>query len=214
MYPLAGGQAVTVIVIAIFAAFPVISILARLATLGMALDVIRQSADGSTKMPAVVDTTDIPRMLWLYARVAFVTFVALLPLIAFIPFAISAVMFGKITGLMALAGIVVLLAFAAIYYPACLATIAVWDNAVSALNPVYVFSVIKITGRDYFIAIGMWFVATVVTTLASMRSFSPLAGVPIVGRVFAEFLSLWVFFYASHLLGYAIFRHAHELGWE
>lgn len=214
LYPIVGGQAVTVVCLALVAAVPFVSILSTLATIGIALEVIRKSADGSTKMPALVDTSDIPRMMWLYARVLFVTFVALLPLVVFIPYAIVAVFLSKMTAAMAFAGITLLLAFAAIYYPACLATIAVWDHALSALNPVYVFSVIRITGRDYFVVIGMWFLATLVTTIASTPAFSPMASIPIVGRVLGTFLSLWVLFYASHLLGYAIYRHAPELGWE
>ena len=103
---------------------------------------------------------------------------------------------------------------AAVYYPACLATIAIWDSAIAALNPIYVFAVIKKTGADYFVVVGMWFLATAVTTLFKMPQISPLARLPIVGSVFATFLSLWVLFYASHLLGYAIYRHAPELGWE
>ncbi len=214
LYPIVGGQAVTVILLALVASIPFVNILSTLATIGITLEVIRKSADGSTRMPALVDTSDIPRMLWLYVRVLFVTFIALLPLIAFIPYAIVAVFMSKMTSAMALAGITLLLAFAAIYYPACLATIAVWDHALSALNPIYVFSVIKTVGRDYFVVIGMWFVATVVTTFAGTPAFSPMASIPILGRIFGAFLSLWVLFYASHLLGYAIYRHAPQLGWE
>jgi len=214
VYPIAGGQAVTVLLLAVFSVFPIISILATLATIGVTLDVIRKSADGKTKMPAVVDTGDIGRMMWLYLRVVFVTVVALLPLIVFIPYAIFAVFVGKITAAIALLVILALLAFAAVYYPACLATIAVWDNAIAALNPLYVFTVIKKTGADYFVAVGMWFVATAVTVILKLPQISPFARLPIVGSVFAAFLSLWVLFYASHLLGYAIYRHAPELGWE
>ncbi len=213
-YPLAGGQIITVVLLAVVAAFPFISILSTLATIGIMLDVIRKSADGKTKMPAVVDTTDIGRMLWLYIRVVLVSFVALLPLIAFIPFAVVGMATHRLPAGMALAGFVALLAFAAIYFPACLATVAVWDNAFAALNPAYVFTVIKRIGGDYFIVVGMWFVATVATTILKMPGLTPFVALPLVGGIFSAFLSLWVIFYASHLLGYAIYRHAPELGWE
>jgi hypothetical protein len=119
-----------------------------------------------------------------------------------------------VTGATAVVGVIAGLAFAILYYPACLATIAVWDNVVSALNPVYVARVIRTIGIDYFLVIGVWFVATVITTLLTFPAFSPLAAIPIVGGVVSSALSLWVLFYASHLLGYAVYRHSPELGWE
>ena len=82
----------------------------------------------------------------------------------------------------------------------------------ASLNPVYVFRVISIIGRDYFVVIAMWFVATGVTIFAGRAL--PSAGVPVVGGIFSGFLSYYVLFYASHLLGYAVYRHAPELGWE
>jgi len=214
LYPLLGGQVVTVILLAVFSVLPIVSILSALATIGVSLEVIRKSAEGSTKMPALVDTSEIGRMIWLYFRVIFVTLVSLLPLVIFIPYAVFAVLMGKFAASLALIIVLALLAFAALYYPACLATIAVWDDALSALNPVYVVAVIRKTGRDYLVVVGMWFVASVVATIAKMPAVSPLARVPIAGAVFSSFLSLWVLFYASHLLGYAIYRHAPELGWE
>lgn len=36
----------------------------------------------------------------------------------------------------------------------------------------------------------------------------------LVGSILSSMISLWVMFYASHLLGYAVYRHAPELGWE
>ncbi len=214
LYPLAGGQIVTVALLAVVSEMPVVSILASLATIGVMLEVIRKSADGVMKMPAMVDTSNIPRMLWLNARVLFVTVVALSPLIVFFPFAIFMVFTSRMTLPVVMLGAVALLGFAAMYFPACLATIAVWDDALSALNPAYVIAVIRKTGRDYFIVVGVWFAATLITTIARMPVISPLAKIPVAGAMFGSFLSLWVLFYASHLLGYAIYRHAPELGWE
>jgi len=67
---------------------------------------------------------------------------------------------------------------------------------------------------DYLIVIGMWFVSTLITSVMKMPYWSPLAAIPIVGGLFGSALSLYSLFYASHLLGYAVFRHAPELGWE
>jgi hypothetical protein len=90
----------------------------------------------------------------------------------------------------------------------------VWDSILDSLNPAYVFRVIKRIGADYFIVVGMWFVATLGTMLMSSPFLNPLAAVPIVGSLFASFLSFWVLFYASHLLGYAVYRHSPALGWD
>ncbi|MBI2212805.1 MAG: hypothetical protein HYU52_04090 [Acidobacteria bacterium] len=213
-YPVAGGEIGTLIGIAILSAIPIIGFLASLATTVVMLSIIRKSADGSTRMPPIIDTSSVWDMAWLSLRVLFVTLVALLPLIAFGVYGVASLLQGGMSSSTVLLGILGCLAFGMVYYPACLATIAVWDNALSALNPVYVGRVIRLVGGDYFVVIGIWFVATAVTTLLTMPGISPLSAIPIVGGIVSSILSLWALFYASHLLGYAIYRHAPELGWE
>ena len=211
-YPIAGGHVATVIVLAILSIFPFISIFATLTSTVIALDVVRKSADGRTKMPAWIETSTVWEMVRLYLRVLFVTLVSLAPLIIVGGWALM----GMVRGAVSLAFFALVLlaaaAFAAIYYPACLATVAVWDNVISALSPAYVFRVIGIIGGDYFIVVAMWFIASALSGF--LRLFSPLSLIPIVGGAFSAFLSLYVLFYASHLLGYAVYRHAPELGWE
>ena len=213
LYPIGGGEALMLIGLAILSAIPIIGILGTLATTLIMVSIVRASADGRTKMP-LIDTSDAWTLLTTYLKVLFVTLVSLLPVIIFGWTAFVQVLLGKMNVIPALAGIFVLLAIAAVYYPACLATIAVWDSVLDALNPVYVFRVIQRIGADYFIVVAMWFVATAVTTLMSSPFLNPLAAVPIVGGLFANFLSFWALFYVSHLLGYAVYRHSPELGWE
>lgn len=112
----------------------------------------------------------------------------------------------------AMTGIAVALAVGAVYYPACLATIAVWDSMLDSLNPAYVLKVIRHIGSDYFVVIAVWFVAFLVTTFLAVAS--PFSKIPILGGMINQFLSLWSLFYVSHLLGYAVYRHAPALGWE
>ena len=213
-YPLKGGEFATLLGIAILSAIPFIGFLASFATTVIMLSIIRKSADGSLKMPPLIDTTNIWDMAWLYLRVLFVTLVALSPLIAFGAYGVASLFSGGMSGVTVVIGTLLCLGFAMLYYPACLATIAVWDNVLSALNPVYVARVIRLIGGDYFIVIGMWFVATGVTALLTMPGISPLSWIPIAGGIIGSMLSLWALFYASHLLGYAVYRHATELGWE
>ena len=213
LYPLAGGEALMLIGLSVLSAIPVIGILAKLASTLIMVSIVRASADGRTKMP-IVDTSSAWELLTTYLKVLFVTLVSLLPVYVFGVYAVVQVFLGKMSAAPALAGIVLLLAFGALYYPACLATIAVWDSVLDSLNPSYVLRVIRTVGTDYFIVVAMWFVVTFGTTLMSLPFFNPLAAVPIVGGLFSSFLSFWALFYVSHLLGYAVYRHAPELGWE
>ncbi len=140
-----------------------------------------------------------------------ITLISLAPVIAFGALVLWGVLTHSITLRLAVAGAALALAISALYYPACLATVAVWDNVLASLNPVYVVKVIRTIGADYFIVVGMWFVATFATTFLQM----PFLGyIPIVGTLFKSALSYWALFYVSHLLGYAVYRHAPELGWE
>jgi hypothetical protein len=212
-YPLAGGEAFLLVGLAILSALPIVGILAKLASTLIMVEIIGVSADGKTKMP-MVDTASVWHLVRTYLRVLFVTLVALLPVYVFGGAAVVQVFLGKMSVAPAVAGIAVLLALGAIYYPACLATVAVWDSILDSLNPAYVFRVIQRIGGDYFIAIAMWFVGTFGTMLMASPLVNPLAAVPIVGGLFSSFLSFWALFYASHLLGYAVYRHSAELGWE
>lgn len=213
LYPLAGGEAFMLVGLAVLSAIPVIGILASLASTVIMVNIVRSSADGRTKMP-IVDTSQGWELIRTYLRVLFVTIVSLLPVWAFGIFAFAQVLRGGMPMAVALGGIAVGLAFAALYYPACLATVAVWDNILDSLNPAYVLKVIRLIGADYFIVVGMWFVATFGTMLMSSPFINPLAAVPFIGPMFGTFLSAWALFYASHLLGYAVYRHSTALGWD
>jgi len=213
MYPIAGGEALLLIGLAVLSIVPVFRRLAPLASTLIMVEIIRTSAEGRTKMP-MVDTSQVWQLVRTYLRVLFVTVVALLPVIAFGIYAFGAALTGAMNPLIALAGLLVGLAFAAIYYPACLATVAVWDSVLDSLNPVYVMSVIRKIGVDYFIVVAIWFIATAVTTLFSSPWVNPATMIPIFGPLFAAFLSYWSLFYVSHVLGYAVYRHSPELGWE
>jgi len=212
VYPIAGGQIITLVALSVLSIIPLISILTTLASTVIVLDIVRRSADGHTKMSTWIDTSNPAEMFRLYFRVFFVTLVSLAPLVAATIWAILAMYGGTVSPVTAMMVLIVAAVFAAIYYPACLATVAVWDNVVSALNPFYIFRVIDIVGVDYFVVILIWFVANL--AIGFTRFFSPLSMIPIVGSVFSAFLSLYVLFYASHLLGWAVYRHAPELGWE
>ncbi len=214
LYPIHGGEVFTLLGIAILGVIPFFGWIAGPASMVIMLEIIRKSADGKTKMPAIIDTSHIGELIRMWLRVLVVMLIAMLPVIAAGIWSWT-VLFNKSAG--ALTVMLVMFAasaFAAIYYPACLATVAVWDSVLSALNPAYVFRVISRIGSDYFVVIAAWFVGTFATMILRWTTFSPLLWIPFVGSIVNSMLSLWVLFYASHLLGYAVYRHAPELGWE
>lgn len=210
LYPLAGGEVMMLVGLAILSIFPFLSRIAALASTLIMVSIIRSSADGKLKMP-LVDTSNLWELVRTSLRVFFISLVSLLPVIVIGGWAVVGMATKTLPTPIAFAAIAGALAISAIYYPACLATVAVWDNILSSLNPAYVMKVIKIIGADYFIAIAVFFIATLGTSLLQM----PIIGyIPIVGSVFKAAVSYWALFYASHILGYAVYRHARELGWE
>jgi len=214
LYPVDGGQVLTLLGLAVVSILPMVGWLANAAAALIMLDIIRKSAEGSTKMPAMVDTSNLGEMVRMYLRVLVVTLISLAPVIAalFWSGVVIATKSGGLPTVMAIMGLAAILA--AIYYPACLATVAVWDSVLDALNPMYVFRVISKIGGDYFIVIAAWFVASAGTWVLRFSSFAVLSWIPFAGSILNSMISLWVLFYASHLLGYAVYRHARELGWE
>lgn len=212
-YPVAGGEAFLLVGLAILSVLPFLGFLSTLASTLIMVEIVRTSADGRTKMP-MVDTSQMWQLVRTYLRVLFVTIVSLLPVLLFGGYAFGQVLRGEMNVGMALAGLVVGLGIAALYYPACLATIAVWDSILDSLNPVYVVSVIRKIGADYFLVVAVWFVVTAITTVLSSPWISPVVMIPFVGGIIKAFFSFWALFYVSHLLGYAVYRHSQELGWD
>src|ERR1041385_7271991 len=76
-YPISGGEVLTLLGVIIVSALPFIGFLGTLASTVIMLSIIRKSADGSLKMPGLVDTSDIGEMIRRYFQVLFVTLVAL-----------------------------------------------------------------------------------------------------------------------------------------
>ncbi|HUR79473.1 MAG TPA: hypothetical protein VM733_01810, partial [Thermoanaerobaculia bacterium] len=152
LYPLAGGEVLMLIGLSILNAIPIIGILGTLGSTLIMVEIVRTSADGRTKLP-IVDTSQVWLLMRTYLRVMFVTIVSLIPVWVFGGAALVQVVLGKMSVAPAMIGIAVLLLFAALYYPACLATIAVWDSILDSLNPAYVFRVIGKIGADYFIVV-------------------------------------------------------------
>jgi hypothetical protein len=210
-YPVSGGEILVVVGLAILQSLPGISLIVIPVTTVYMLAIIRASSNGKTKMPAFVETDDIPEMFAVWVRTVLVTVISLWPMLVWFaiwyftinrtsPHAQGYLIVGLITsGLISL-----------IYYPACLAMIAVWDSVGAALNPALVAKTIRTMGSDYGVAVAAWAVATGLALLVAR----PLGLLPIVGAISGRALWIWAQFFGSHLLGWAIYRHSVELGWD
>jgi hypothetical protein len=69
-------------------------------------------------------------------------------------------------------------------------------------------------GADYGVATVAWVLVTGVAVLAAHLSTLLVGAIPIVGGIPARMLWIWAQFVGSHLLGWAVYRHSVELGWD
>ena len=215
LYPIAGGEVVVLIGIAIFQSLPGVSLLMIPVTTVYMLAIIRSSADGKTKMPAWVETDDIPGMFSAWIRAVIVTSIALWPMLLWVGIWYFATdRNGPDAQSHLVAGLVVAGILSIAYYPACLAMVAVWDSVSSALNPGFIIRTINTMRVDYGVAVLSWVIATAVAVIAAGLLNALLGPIPFVGRVPGRMLWIWAQFFGSHLLGWAIYRHAVELGWD
>ena len=136
----------------------------------------RQQASGRTGLMSqlfnqaqdVVTIVSFGAGLFVYAPWLLVLMaVALVPFLIWLFYVAHLLLAGYVNLKLIFGGAIVTLGIAAIYYPACLATVAVWDNALAAISPAYVARVIRIIGPDYFIVIAMWFIASIITGVAN-----------------------------------------------
>ncbi len=215
LYPIAGGEVLVLIGIAVLQSLPGISLLVIPVTTVYMLAIIRASAGGKTKMPAFVETDDIPGMFSVWIRVVIVTAISLWPMLLW-----TGIWYFKVdrnapeahTHL--IAGLIATGILSIVYYPACLAMVAVWDSVGSALNPALIIRTIRTMGADYGVAILAWVLATGVAVLGAELLNTLLGSIPFVGGIPGRMLWIWAQFFGSHLLGWAIYRHSVELGWE
>ena len=210
-YPISGGEILVVVSLAVLQSLPGISLIVIPVTTIYMLAIIRASSEGKTKMPAFVETDDIPAMFTVWVRTVAVTVISLWPMLVW--FAIWYFTTDR-TGPQAQAhlivGLIISGLISAVYYPACLAMIAVRDSVGAALNPALVARTIRSMGRDYGVAVVAWAVATGLALLVA----KPLGFIPIVGEISGRAFWIWAQFFGSHLLGWAIYLHSVELGWN
>jgi hypothetical protein len=204
--------AITSIVVIIGAAVlrgvdPVLSIIFSILASVYALGVIRKSSEGQTTAPSAAEVGGITEWIMNFVRMIAVTFISAWPMMA-ASILVSTGLVRSWRSLVLLKGIAVLVML--LYYPASLATVAVWKSLKIALSIQQIFRFIGILGKHYYAVVGMWLL------MAGAIRLLVAVGASVLGR--SRFLisidvaaSIWVALYASHLLGWAVHLHRDEL---
>ncbi len=202
VYPFTNVVAIAFIAITGLMA-PMVLVAAALSFVSMAyaLAIIRRSAEGEMRAPDIAAIGGAGEWIISLLRVILITIVSGWPVIAFV------VLFLLGFRSMALAPIALIVML--LYYPACLASIAMWKSVSMALNPGKIFAFISALGFDYFVAVAVALLA--MAGIAGMTFVARSVIPPLVLSAINGAASVWAVFYASHLLGWALYRHRDEL---
>ena len=178
---------------------PLLSFVVGLFASVYALGVIRKSSEGETTAPSAAAVGGAGEWVVGLLQVIAVSLISAWPVVLLT----ILMMMGLVRSfvLVIAAAIVVLL-----YYPASLASVAVWKSVKMALSVSQIFRFIGILGVDYFEVIVMWIASFIVIGV----------GTTFVGRALPRGSRLaagiiWLLIYASHLLGWAVHRHRDQL---
>lgn len=212
-YPISDRGAPVLVVLSIVQLVPVLNYVVGPAAWIWILAIIRESARGERNMPSDV-ASDLWELFETGLKMLLVSLVTLLPVIGPLAWGVWSWGPGILTNpsiRLALAGGALV---SLLYYPASLATVAVWEQALPALNPSHVLRVIRIMRADYVIAVLLGAAGVCASSLLGGLASSVLQELPLVGSVPAFFMTTWAAFWAAHLLGWAVHRHIAELGWN
>ncbi len=214
-YPISDGGVPVLVVFSILKLVPSVGALFLVGTAAWIwiLAIIRESAKGERNMPSHV-ASDLGQLFETGFKVLLVSLVTLLPVIGLLAWGIWSEgrdILADTAFRLALAGAALI---SLIYYPASLATVAVWEHALPALNPFHVFRVIRTMRSDYAIAVLLGAAGVCAGSLLTRLASLILDAIPFAGAAAAFFITTWAAFWAAHLLGWAVHRHVAELGWN
>jgi hypothetical protein len=212
-YPLTGSGLVVLAALAIASLMPIVHYAVGPATALWVLAIIRDTAKGNRSMSMDVASglEDLVEVAW---KVALVSLVTLLPVIAVMGWEIHGHGVSVLTEPSFRLKLALAVAVSLLYYPASLATVAVWDHAMPAVDPVHVFRVIRAMGQDYFVAVLVGTLGVCAGAFISYLLSTALSAVPLVGTVPGFLVSTTATFWAAHVLGWAVHRHLTDLGWN
>lgn len=216
VYPVAGAEALVLVSLAVMQSVPKLSRLATPIMFVYMLAIIQASMEGKRKMPAWVAVGSIREVSLVWLRAILVGVISVWPMLSWIllwqltkPGTEAAADDRRL-----IAGLIVTGALSLIYYPACLAMLAMRGSVSAALNPVLVFRTILSMGKDYVVAILAWAFAIALSMVIARPWGRMFSWIPLFGELSRHALWVWAQFYGSHLLGWAAHRHAVALGWN
>jgi hypothetical protein len=183
---------------------PLLSIVFALLGMVYMCGVIRKSSEGQTRAPSLAEVGGAGEWAVGLYRVIAVTLISAWPV--FLLGVLMVTGLARSIFLFPVALIVMML-----YFPASLATVALWKNIKMALSIQQIFRFIGVLGGDYYAVIGIWIVMLIVVGVVNVLMRSVLADQARLLALIDLAASTWISLYASHLLGWAIHRHRDQL---
>lgn len=199
IYPWTGVGWIVILASTLVQPVPFGPIVAGLFTTVYGLAIIRESSEGSTRMPPLKAVGGPVEFVMMLLKFLVVALVSAWPVILAIPLMFVV----RSSSIVIAAGLVMFL-----YIPAALATLAKWKSIQYAIRPSQIFSFIRILGADYVVAVLAPFF-TVAVTLGGALGARMLVGRS-ASELVAGLLSTWGTFYSFHLLGWGMHHHGDE----
>jgi hypothetical protein len=208
VYPFSSVSSAVVIAVASLSSLvmPLLSIPFALLGSVYAMGVIRKSSEGQTTPPTLAEVGGPLQWIVGILQIIAVTLISAWPVIL-----VSILVFMGLVRSMIFVFVGIALIVTMLYYPASLATVAVWKSIKSALSVQQIFRFIGILGGSYYAVIGMWIVMVVIFELVITALGHVLAGQVRLLTAINVAGSIYVLFYASHLLGWAVHLHRDQL---
>ncbi len=214
-YPASGDGLYVLGALAVLAAVPFLDLLVGPATAVWTLAILRESAHGERVMPSGSgDRFDFPGLIDAAWKTTVVSVASLSPVLVWALWSLRTWGAAFVTKPAFLTGLAATGAISLIYYPASLATVAIWGEAVPALHPGHVVRVIRTMGGDYLEGVIIAAVGVAAGLWGGNLVDGVVRSVPFIGRVPGTIVSTWSIFWAAHVFGWAVHRHLDELGWR
>jgi hypothetical protein len=213
LYPLSSGGGLILVALSILSLVPLLNYAVGPATAIWILAIIRKSARGERSMPSDV-SSDLGELVETGFKMTLVSLVTLLPVIGLLAWGLLSQGPGILRSSTFQLALGASILCSLLYYPASLATVAVWEHALPALSPAHVVRVIRTMKADYVVAVAMGTAGVSASVVLARLTSSALDDLPLVGSIPALVIKTCAAFWAAHVLGWAVHRHAKELGWN
>ncbi len=189
------------------------------------LHVIRAVAGGSYEVPEWPDMTNWIDMFVGFLKVIVVTLITILPMILIFCIAGAGLgALGAMGGMSGMSGagamaipamalVVILGLFYAVYLPICICIVAVFDTVIPALNPVVIFRVLSRIGATYFYAVALWIAFFIIQTSSGLILEYVNRVVPFLGSAAHAPLVVYFSLLSAYILGRVVYENEDKIGW-